>query len=341
MLISVILANLLILVEQCQSQVLRNDRQYSIQYELQTYTQESEFLQASRPKANQYQYQYELAQNYQPEAIYQQSYAPSSVTSTRVSRPKQEKNQPVVEQYLKEVTPTTKTVYEPIPYQYSNQVPILKQAQYVLEQEPQQRPYVPQSKYEIPEAATASPVAQNTLAYHNVLLAHQNAIYDKQRTPNQPQKPSQGPPPKSAIFITQSIPKKPKVVKIVKPKTSTLDEEIDYLTKLQYRQQQLQQQSKDNEANQFKYQSRIPQYAKPELLTAEEEQAQIHQPRIASPLLLAKPIKVQRLPSYQPQYQQSITYQPEIAYQHQPQQYEQPQLIQYQPQPREQLRENL
>ncbi|KAF7271984.1 hypothetical protein GWI33_015190 [Rhynchophorus ferrugineus] len=300
-------------------------------YEPSAYTKERQFLPI--PRARSTEYEYDPLQTYKSEIQYQPSYStpPKAAIKTATRRSKQRRVQPTIEQFLKEVTPTTKTAYEPSPLQYTRSS-AAKQPSFEIE-ESQQQSYFPQQNIQPTQLPKQLPAAQNLPAYHNVLLAQQYALYDKPQPRDQETEQGNEGTPKSAIFISQTVPKK-LTPKPTKPKTSTLDEEIEYLTKLQYR--QLQQQAKE---------LRIPQYSKLDLLSNEErrnERPQIES-RVPVPSQLAKPIKLPRIQNYQPQYQQpqGVDYQPDITYQSEPDielkykptsNYEQSQLGQYQPQ---------
>ncbi|XP_066247139.1 chemotaxis regulatory protein ChePep-like [Euwallacea similis] len=78
-------------------------------------------------------------------------------------RTKRGKKLAKIEQYLKEVTPTTKTLYQPRQYQAESQLLPLYE-QYII------------------ETSKPTPIAQNILAIQNAILARENAIYEQKRS---------------------------------------------------------------------------------------------------------------------------------------------------------------
>ncbi|KAJ8936480.1 hypothetical protein NQ314_012343 [Rhamnusium bicolor] len=180
---------------------------------------------------------------------------------------------PLVEQYLKEVTPTTKTVYNQRPGNYlrlngrankhqteETQRSILKQSpfQYVLQSDLQQKAQAqPQIQYEIPEPKSAQSQQINELqpqtgdlsSYQNALLAHQKVLESE----------NQEDISRSSIFVSHTYPKKP-LRKIVNPKQSPVDEDVDYYTQLQQKQPQIYE---AQQPAQVRYQARVP-YTKPD-----------------------------------------------------------------------------
>lgn len=92
-------------------------------------------------------------------------------------------------------------------------------------------------------------------------MARQYALYEKQQ-PQGDSEQQNNEKPISAIFVSQTVPKKI-TAKATKSKVSTLNEELKYLRKVQY--PQLQQQTKE---------LRIPDYSKLDLLSIEEKHGQ-------------------------------------------------------------------
>lgn len=117
------------------------------------------------------------------------------------------------------------------------------------------------------------------MAYHNALLAQQNALYEKQRVDQLIKQQNAN---SNAAIYSQNIEKSPPVEKVAK--TSSLNDEIQYYTKLQYEQQQIKQENemfhREQAAIPIKYQTTIPQNTKSGALATDEEQEFVYQPQV-------------------------------------------------------------
>jgi hypothetical protein len=141
-----------------------------------------------------------------------------------------------VEQYLKEVNPTTKTAYQrPTNYlRFNGQSPALKQEQneetplkqqpyrYILQPDLQQQKSYQQYQYESQQDST-KPVPPKTPHFN--LVAYQNALIAQQKllaAENQEEGPA-----KSSIYVSQNIPKKTKKQKST-PSRQSSTQQYDY-----------------------------------------------------------------------------------------------------------------
>ncbi|XP_044256397.1 pollen-specific leucine-rich repeat extensin-like protein 1 [Tribolium madens] len=140
------------------------------------------------------------------------------VAAKKQSQPSQSQPQQPVEQYLKEVNPTTKTTYQrPLNYLRFNSQSALKQQEqneetplkqqsyrYLLQPEPQQQKSYQPYQYES-QQESIKPVQQKTphfnlVAYQNALIAQQKLLAAAEN--NQEENPS-----KSSIYVSQNVKK--------------------------------------------------------------------------------------------------------------------------------------
>ncbi|CAH0562205.1 unnamed protein product [Brassicogethes aeneus] len=239
--------------------------------------------------------------------------------------------QPNVEQYLKEVTPTTKTVYNQRPESYrlnaqSNGIKNREQTntgrppvRYVLQNE-QRQPSQPQYQFQNPDQ-----VKQYELQGPSSNVVYQNLP----RVEESAEEPS-----KSQIYVSQSIAKKPTKLKQLKPKPYEQQQQPngEYYRQLQIyhqqRQQQLEQlqQIQQNKPRDFEpsqlisyetpqgqkveYQEETPSYPDPSPVRQQSKRPngpiryQLEQPQYESPeqVEYQRPTEYQQKPKQHPKY---------------------------------------
>ncbi|EFA11436.2 adhesive plaque matrix protein [Tribolium castaneum] len=140
------------------------------------------------------------------------------VAAKKQSQPSQSQPQQPVEQYLKEVNPTTKTAYQrPLNYLRFNSQSALKQQEqseetplkqqsyrYLLQPEPQQQKSYQQYQYES-QQDSIKPVQQKTphfnlVAYQNALIAQQKLLAAAENSQEENQS-------KSSLYVPQNVKK--------------------------------------------------------------------------------------------------------------------------------------
>ncbi|XP_060516088.1 uncharacterized protein LOC132695689 [Cylas formicarius] len=250
-------------------------------------------------------------QYFEPQADYQveSEYLPTNyeqISKSRFSRVRlQPKQQPIVEQYLKEVTPTTKTVYNPkiyVRYQQPSSTAdtrdtISKQSPYQYASQSQSQ-HTPEIQLPEPPKKPSGHLAKgNILAYQNALIAHQNALYEQQRAADLIKQ--QNSPSKSAIYIAQKIQQRPAVKELPKPVQASNEDEVNYYIKLQEYQQQKRAETYEQAAP-VKYQARAPE-------VQEVVEDQIYQSQIVPYQDLRS--AVPKFTPVQPEYLQEVRYQ--------------------------------
>ncbi|XP_018565665.1 uncharacterized protein LOC108906789 [Anoplophora glabripennis] len=230
-----------------------------------------------------------------------------------------------VEQYLKEVPPTTKTVYNQrsgnylrlnsqphdrgIKEQTELQRSILKQPsiQYIVQSDLQEKSGTQQQiKYVIPEKPAqlrSSDQQSNSAtltAYQNALLAHQKVL----ETEGQDETSS-----RSSIYVSHSIPKKP-VRKIVKP--TPRDEDAERYTQLQQYEVQQKQPGYEQPSAEVMYQAKLEypnggaEFPSPTKLPKYEREKELIRQR------LQDLSQYQQIPGGEPLHQEEkIIYQPQ------------------------------
>ncbi|XP_050314051.1 transcription factor SPT20 homolog [Anthonomus grandis grandis] len=328
MYLAFLLVSIILSASQCRSHPVEPDRQYSFDgrlyedYKLVSdhnrIKQETQTLLEVPRAQGIFQLQYEpQGENYPEDQHDTQNVATIPTQDKKGSRQAgRHTHLPVVEQYLKEVTPTTKTV----------------QTVYTLKTKTRSK---------------EDPVAQNILAYHNAFLAHQNAAYEQQRInqlkKEQQQQLQQDIVPNSEIFVSKQIQKANPVARtVIKPKPGSLDEELEYYTKLQYHEQQKKEkteryQTKQTAAaqTQFKILQNPANFAPEQVIALQPEEHQHPATtRIVKPAELPQEPLLPDINNQQKVEYQSQSQQPQIQeiryYQQQPQ--PEPHFIQYQPQ---------